>query len=303
MLWPGIKKIGNELQLKRTNSEIAGFVKSCFVKLYDGQNMKVLELFVPELNEADKEYITNELETRKVKNHEWLEYGVKITFNEYFIPYSIDKIKTILTDFTDYFYSKYPGQKLRCQKCGIAKELEVYCVDNVTMAVCEDCHTSLESEINDTNLENKYAPTNYVAGFLGSLLFSIPGIFVTVLLFVFLNRLAAISSVLYVFLGIKGYQKFNGKVSRFGVIVIVLSTVIMVGLGIIVSYSVFILKEIETIDIDMLVYILKLPEIQQEIAKNIAISYAVSGVYLVSRIIQMMKEWKTEKVIQKAKDL
>jgi len=303
VLWPGIKKLGNELQLKKTNSEMVGIAGNCFIKLYDGQNMKVLELFAPEINDADKEYITDKLEINKVKNHEWLEHGVKIVFNEYFFPYPINKIKNIVTDFTEYFFSKYPGQKLHCQKCGVPKEVEICRIDNVTAVVCGDCYKACESEISDKNLENKYAPANYLPGFIGSLLFSVPGIAVTVVMFVFLSSLSAISSVLYVILGIKGYNKFNGKKSRFGAVVIIMSTVIMVGLGIIVSYSVYILKEIKTIDMEMLLYILKLPEIQQEIIKNLALSYVLSGIYLVIQLIQLMKEWKTEKAIQKVEDI
>jgi len=161
----------------------------------------------------------------------------------------------------------------------------------------------LEEEINNKNLENGYAPANYLAGFLGSLLFSIPGILVTVLLFVFLNMLAAVSSVLYVVLGIKGYKKFNGKVSRFGVLIIILATIIMVGLGIVVSYSIYILKELKTMDIDTLFYILKMPEVQRELLKNIAVSYVISGFYLVFQVIQLMKEWKTEKTLKSPEDI
>jgi hypothetical protein len=303
MLWPGIKKLGKELQFKRINNEVVGMVKNCFIKLYDGQNMKVLELFAPEMNDSDKEYITEKLKINKVKKHEWPENGVRIIFNEYFISYSINKIKAILTDFADYFSLKYPNQKLHCQKCGVPKDLEACRVDNISMIVCNDCYESLENEISDKNLENRYVPTNYLSGFLGSLLFSIPGILVTVLFFVFLNMLAAISAVFYVFLGIKGYKKFNGKVSRFGVLIIILSTVIMVGLGIIISYSVFIFKELKTIDFDMLFYILRMPEVQQEILQNMALSYVVSGLFLVTQIIQLMKEWKAEKVVQKAEDI
>jgi hypothetical protein len=303
MLWPGIKKLGKELQLKRTNREAVGMVRNCFIKLFDGQNMKVLELFVPEINDSDKEYITEKLKINKVKKYEWPENGVRVIFNEYFLPYSINKIKAILTDFAEYFSLKYPNQKLHCQKCGIPKDLEVCCIDAISLAVCEDCYKSFENEINDRNLENKYAPTNYLAGFLGSLLFSIPGILVTILLFVFLNTLAAVSSVLYVILGIKGYKKFNGKVSRSGVIIIILSTIIMVGLGIVISYSVFIFKELKTIDFDMLFYILRMPEVQREILQNMALSYVISGFYLIVQMIQLMKEWKTEKVVQKAEDI
>ena len=303
MLWPGIKKLGKELQLKKTDSEIVGMIKNCFVRMYDGQNMKILELLVPDMNDSDKEYIVNKLEINKIKKYEWLEYGVKIIFNEYFWPYSIEKIKNILMDFVDYFSVNYSGQKIRCSKCGIPKDLEAYCVNNATLIICEDCYESFENEINETNLEKKFAPPNYLFGFLGSLVYSIPGVLLTVLLFVFFNTLAAITSVLYVFLGIKGYKRFNGKVSRFGLIIIILSTIIMVGFGIVVSYSIFILKELGEINIEMLLLILKVPEIQQEIVKNIILSYVISGFYLVLQVIQMMKEWKTEKSIEKARDI
>jgi hypothetical protein len=72
MLWPGLKKLGKELQLKRTDSEVVGKVQNCFVKVYDGMNMKVLEIFVPEINDSDKEYMIKILGTKKVKNYEWL---------------------------------------------------------------------------------------------------------------------------------------------------------------------------------------------------------------------------------------
>jgi hypothetical protein len=303
MLWPGIRKLGKELQLKRTDSEVVGMVQNCFVKMYDGNNMKILELFVPEINDSNKEYIINKLVESKVKKYEWLEYGLRIIFNEYVRPYPISKIRGILIDFTEYFSKEYPDRKPRCQKCGISKDVDAYCVDNTTLIICEDCYKSFENEINEVNLDNKYAPPNYLSGFVGSLLFSIPGILVTVLFFVFLDRLAAISSVLYVFLGIKGYKKFNGKVSRFGSFLIILSTIIMVGFGILVSYSIFILKELKTIDIELLISILKMPEIQQEIIKNIFISYVLSGLYLVIQFYQMVKEWRSEKSVKRAKEI
>ena len=303
MLWPGIFKLGKELELKRIDLEVVGMIKNCFVKLYDGRNMKVLELFAPEINDADKEHIINRLNETKVKKFEWLEYGIKIIFNEYLRPYSIKKIKSIIIDICDYFSEKYPGQKLHCQKCGNLNDLDVYSYGTASLAVCADCQKSSEIEIENINTETRYAPDNYFSGFIGSLLYSIPGILATIVMFVFLNALAAISSVLYVFLGIKGYKKFKGKTTRFGAFLIILSTLIMVGLGIILSYCVYIIKELGIFDIDMLIYILKIPEVQQEIIKNIAVSYVVSGVYLIFQLIKLMREWKTEITIKKAQEL
>ena len=302
MLWPGLLKLGKELQLKRTESEIVGMVKNCYVKIYDGKNMKLLELYAPEISDSDKEFVTTRLQESKIKKHEQLDYGIKIIFNEYLRPYSIHKIRDIINDISEYFSSRYPNQKLHCQKCGAPNDLETYCYGNVSLAVCEDCHKASEDETDALNAENLLTPNNYLSGFIGSLIFSIPGIFVTLLLF-FLDRLAAISSVLYVFLGIKGYKKFKGKTSRFGAFLIILSTLIMVALGVIISYSVLILKELGTFNIDLLKYIFTIPEVQQEIMKNIVVSYIVSGFYLVFQIIRMMKEWKTGINIKQAREI
>ena len=248
------------------------------------------------------EELLEKLEMYKVKRYEWLEYGVRIIFNEYFFPYSINRIKNVLMDFTEYFSAKYSNQKLHCQKCNNSNDLETYCIDNITLVICEDCSKLIETEIYNINMENIHKPTNYLSGFIGSLLFSTPGIILTVLFFVFFNRLAAASSVLYVFLGIKGYKKFKGKVSKFGVFVIIMSTIIMVCFGIVVSYSILILKELKTLDIDMVIQILKMPEVKRELLMNIVLAYVISGFYLIFQIFQMIKEWKTEKVIKRPDD-
>ncbi|MCL1815037.1 MAG: hypothetical protein FWG27_04360 [Treponema sp.] len=303
MIWPGLLKLGKELQLKRLDAEVVGMVKNCFVKIYGGQNMKVLELFVPEISDLDKEYIIKRLHEGGIKKQTWLEYGIKIIFYEYFLPYPLKKIKGIIFDICSYFLEKYPDQKIRCQKCGVPNDLEAYSYGSAAMAVCGECQKLSESEIEARNAENKFVPDNYAAGFIGSLLYSIPGIFATIFLFVFLNMLAAISSVLYVFLGIRGYKKFKGKISRFGAFLIILSTMLMVGFGIILAYSVLILKEMGTFDIDMLLYILRIPEVQQEMVKNIMVSYAISGIYLVFQLIQMMKEWRSDITVNKAREI
>jgi hypothetical protein len=298
-----MKKLGQELRLKRTDSEVVGMLQNCFVKMYDERNMKVLELFVPGMNDSDKEHIKDRLEADKVKRYEWPEYGVKIIFSEYLRPYPADKIRNILTDFTEYFSRKYPGQRPRCQNCGASKEVDACSFGSATLIICEDCYRAIEDEAHEANLKNKYVSPNYLAGFAGSLLFSAPGILVTVLFFLFLDRLTAISSIVYVFLGIKGYKKFNGKVSRFGAFLIILSTLIMDALGILVSYSVFILRELEAIDIELLISVLKLPEIQREIAANILLSYTLSGLYLAILFHQMMREWRSEKTLKRAREI
>ncbi|GHU75045.1 hypothetical protein FACS189461_0520 [Spirochaetia bacterium] len=303
MLWPGIKKLGKELQLKRTTSEVVGMVNNCFVKMYDGSNIKVLELFVPELDNSDKENIINKLQLNKIKKYDWMANGVKITFQEIIRPYSIKKIKNVLTELTEYFDKKYPGKKPQCHKCGIQKNADVYCIGNDSLYLCDDCLKECENILNNNYFEYQQLPTNYLQGFIGALLFSIPGILLTIIFFVFLNSLAAVSALLYIFLGIKGYKKFKGKMTPFGALLIIAVGIIMTGTGVIIAYAAMILKELKTFDIEMLLNILKMQEVQKEMKANMVLSYIVSGFFFIFQFFQMVKEWTFKIDIQKAKDI
>jgi hypothetical protein len=299
MLWPGIKKLGKELNLKRTDSEVVGLIKNCLVKMYDGYNMKVLELYVPEMDNDDKNNIIKRLETRKIKKYEWVPNGVKIIFIEIIIPYSLKKIRELLDEFINYFSNKYPAQKLQCQHCGQQNETGIYCINNVSLLICNDCYNQIEKNIQNENIEQQNIKGNYLLGFIGAILFAIPGILLTVLLFVFLKSLAAVSAVVYIILGIIGYKKFKGKISPVGAVIIIIAALIMVAIGVITAYSVLILRELEVINIDVLIYVLKMPDIQKELITNITLSYIVSGFYFIFQLNTMLKEWKNQKSIFK----
>jgi hypothetical protein len=315
MLWPGIKKLGKELCFKRTDSEAVGIIKNCFVKMYDGNQIKVLELYVPELDDDDKNYIIKTLEAKKVKKYEWLPNGIKITFVEIILPYSTEKIKNLLNEFVNYFSNKYPDQKPQCQHCGQKNETDIYCINNVSLLICNDCYRQAEKNIQNENAEQQNAEKNYLLGFVGAILFSIPGILLTVLFFVFLERVAAASAVVYIILGTIGYKKFKGKMSPVGAVIIIIAGIIMVAVGITISYSVLILKEVsadlEIINFDMLIGVLKVifrtifevPEARRELLTNMALSYIVSGIYFVYQLKQMPKDWKNQKSIHKPREI
>ena len=304
MLWPGIKKLGKELNLKRTDSEITGKVKNCFVRAYDGHNKKELELYVPEMDDDDKNNIVTKLESKKIKKYEWLSNGVRLTFVELVRPYSIKKIREILEELVNYFSNKYPAQSPSCQHCGQQNETDVYCVNNnASLLICNDCYRQMERDIQNENTENKNTEGNYLMGFIGAILFAIPGILATVLIFVFLDRLVAISALIYIILGIKGYKTFKGKISPVGAVIVIIAGLIMVALGVIAAYSVVIFRELEMINFSLLIYILKMPDVYKELIYNIALSYLVSCLYFVFQLNQMLKEWKNQKSIQKAREI
>ncbi|MCL2196460.1 MAG: hypothetical protein FWB77_02470 [Treponema sp.] len=303
MLWPGIKKLGKELNLKRSDFEAAGILKNCFVKMYDGRNMKVLELYTPQMDGDDKNDVIKMLENRRIKKYEWLPNGVKITFVEILKPYSMKKIKEILEEIVKYFSGKYPDQKTLCQHCGEEGEAQIYGINNVSLLICDNCYRQYARDIEKENTEQINAPNNYLLGFIGAIIFSIPGIIVTTLFLIYLERLAGITALIYVFLGILGYKKFKGKLSPVGAGLIILAGVLMVGIGVLAAYCVLIFKELEQIDFDLLLYVLREPEVQKEIVLNIGLSYLISAVYFFLQFRQLFREWKNIKSIHKLKDI
>jgi hypothetical protein len=303
MLWPGIKKLGKELGLKRTNSEVVGMLNNCFIKMFDGTNIKVLEIFSPETDDTDKEQIEDILKQNKIKKYEWLNNGIRIIFSEYIRPYSTKKIKNILLIIVEHFIKKYPDNTPQCQNCNINRDADAYFIGNESMYICTDCLKKTEDDIKNKYWEYNQLPTNYGLGFIGALLFAIPGIIITVLFFVFLKMLAAASTLVYIFLGIKGYKAFKGKITPIGALIVIIVGLIMIGIGVITAYSVIIFKELKTVDIDTLINILKMPEVEKELITNIILSYIISSIFIIFQLFQMMKEWKFFKKIQKAREI
>jgi hypothetical protein len=153
--------------------------------MFDGTNMKVLEIFSPETDDNDKEQIEDILKQNKIKKHEWLNNGVRIIFSEYIRPYSTKKIKNILLIIVEHFNKKYPDNTPQCQNCNINKDADAYFIGNESMYICIDCLKKLENDIKNKYWEYNQIPTNYGLGFIGALLFAIPGIIITVLFFFF----------------------------------------------------------------------------------------------------------------------
>jgi len=303
MLWPGIKKLGKQLNLMRSDTEVTGRVRNCFVRMYDGNQIKVLELYAPNLDSDDKDFIIKRLDAGKIKKYEWPSNGVKIIFQEYLTPYSTKKIKELLDELVKYFSGKYPDQSPSCQYCGEYTETEIYCVNNTPMLICGNCYRQHASNFQRENEEIQNAPNNYLMGFIGALLFAVPGILITIGFFLFLDSLGAVSAVAYIFLGILGYKKFKGKISHIGAVLITAAALIMVGAGIFVSYSALIFKSLRVIDFDLLALVYQNPEIQKEFIQNLMVAYLVSAAYFIFQFFQLRNEWKGKKSICKPREI
>ena len=331
MIFPGLRKLGNELNFENNGTYIYGFLNNTFVMFSDGTNQKIVTFkFSIKLDEDDKKKILFWKKKGYAKYIEFLEnqtFDVSIIFTEYFIPFKISKIKEVIEDITDYMKNKYSNLMPKCcgdncisnlgfntnPKNGRVKGLNevsldrtysglsVYDIEGIPIPLCPSCVNKLENLIETEKEDFEQQQNNYLQGTLLAILFSIPGIFVT-FIFLLLGRIAAISGLVYFFLAQKGYMWAKGKMNKIGIIIISLVSLLYTAIGMYVSYIAIIVKELFSYP-DMkgfsIIELIKItlmslnePEIKKELLSNIYLSLFVCGIFIVIKMFETFKENK-----------
>lgn len=311
MIFPGLRKLGNELNFENNGTYIYGFLNNTFVMFSDGANQKIVTFkFSTKLDEDDKKKILFWKKKGYAKSIEFLEnqtFDVSIIFTEYFIPFKISKIKEVIEDITDYMKNKYSNSMPKCcgDNCISNSKLSVYDIEGIPIPLCPSCANKLENLIETEKEDFEQQPNNYLQGTLLAILFSIPGIFVT-FIFLLLGKIAAISGLVYFFLAQKGYMWAKGKMNKIGIIIISLVSLLYTAIGMYVSYIAIIVKElfnypdmkgfsiIELIKITLMS--LKEPEIKKELLSNIYLSLFVCGIFIVIKMFETFKENKKSNI-------
>jgi hypothetical protein len=294
MVCLGIKKLGENLGLEKTDSEAVGFVKNIYVKIADRIGMKTVEIIFPEFTEDDKEILEQVFNENKVKEFNLFKDGVTIIFRESFLPYPIKKIHSLINIIVEYFNGKYPLLGKKCQNCGQFKKGANYYTKDGSKYLCDNCLNEIERKLNEEKINYDLIPKNYCLGILGSVLFSVPGILLTLIIFIFTRKIAAVSVLLYLLLAEIGYRKFKGKMTIFGAVIISSSGIIMIFIGIIVSYILSIAFQMKTFD--GLWEMLNMPEIQKELSLNIILALLISLICIILNLFQLKKRWSFPKI-------
>jgi hypothetical protein len=301
MFLPWQKKLGIRYGLKRAGSEAAGVTGNCFVVLGDGPNVKILRIVFPELDDEDREFIEDLLGGLKVKKFQWLEREIVIRFAEFFIPYSVEKIAAFIDAAVSRFTQKYRGLSQSCHGCGSDDACEVYAGAGVTY-LCEKCFFERQEAVSAARENYDSRGNYYLPGFFGALIFALPGAVLAVLLFVFLDTIAAVSTVLCMVLAQKGYAKCRGKNSPAGAVLVSAAGIIMTVAGIFTGYVAYIVKLFladgytTEVIFPILNIVIREPELLRELFGNIGIALLVSAVYIILHLRTMMKEWRFPKI-------
>ena len=174
------------------------------------------------------------------------------------------------------------------------------------MYLCEECFFAKQETLSAARANYDNSRTNYIPGFFGALIFALPGVALAVLLFVFLDTIAAVSTVLCMVLAQKGYVACKGKSSPVGAVLVSAAGIITTMAGIFAGYVAYIIKlfldEGYPIIPEMILPIVNLiirdPALLKELMGNVAIALLVSGVYIILTLHKMMKEWRFPEIVK-----
>jgi len=237
MIFRKAKQLGKELGWHKTKDGVFGLYKGYFFNVGDGGILsnppykfliaKTNDLSEPLRNTISEELLSNK-KTLRFSNFEVEEDQVYIHFQE---GITSTKLKTLyqLLDFLVELFKKHDiPEQHQCHQCGTTETLDYYSTNHRGVLMCQTCYRIFEDSFEAAEKERFAEEKNYMAGFLGSLVFSLPGMVAWVLLAVYLETIASVMAIVIGFLGLKGYQFFKGRMGALTKYLLVLSNIISI---------------------------------------------------------------------------
>jgi len=237
MIFPKAKKIAKELDWHKSKDGVFGLYKGYFFNVSDASLLsnpqyKFVTATTDNLTEGQKLQIKNELDAnKKILKFTTFEISDNSIFFQFAENLTYTKLKTVysLFDFiVDLFKKLNISEQNKCHNCGTKESIKYYDLNDSGVILCNPCFRQIENSYYEVERERVSEEKNYLTGFLGSLVFSIPGIIAWVLIAVYLERLASAMAMVIAFLGLKGYDYFKGQHGKLTKYIIVVSNIISI---------------------------------------------------------------------------
>lgn len=257
MIFPKAKKIAKELDWHKTKDGVFGLYKGYFFNVSDASLLsnpqyKFVTATADNLTEDQKLQIKNELDAnKKILKFTTFEISDNSIFFQFAEILTSTKIQTVysLFDFlVDLFKKLNISEQNKCHSCGTRENINFYNLNDTGIILCNTCFNLTENNFNEIDKERISLEKNYLTGFIGSIIFSIPGIIAWVLVAVYLERLASGMALIIAFLGIKGYDYFKGRHGKLTKHIIVLTNIASILIANVATLIALLVKEGLTIN-------------------------------------------------------
>lgn len=135
-------------------------------------------------------------------------------------------LDAFLQEFTSYCRSN--GLVSCCESCGSGLGLSLYQIGDMEHMFCSSCYSSTADSLQRKAAEaSKKGNGNIVGGIVGALLGSVLGVIVWTLIYQ-LGYISGIAGLVMIICALKGYEMLGGHLSKAGVIISCVISIIMV---------------------------------------------------------------------------
>lgn len=252
MIFKNAKKLARELDWHKTNDGVFGLYKGYFFNvanssLLSNPPLKFVSATTDQLTEQQKQQIKTALDSNKknlkFNSFEINENGIFIQFIETFNTAKLKTTYSLLDYLVELFKKLNIPEQNNCHNCRTKERINYYDLNHTGIILCKTCFNQLDNDFKEIERKRISEEKNYVLGFLGSILFSIPGIIVWVLIAVYLERLASGMALIIAFLGLKGYEYFKGRQGKLTKYLIVLTNILSILIANIVTVVALLVRE------------------------------------------------------------
>ncbi|MGR3855030.1 MULTISPECIES: hypothetical protein [Chryseobacterium] len=284
MIFPKAKKIARDLGWHKTNHKVFGLYKGYFFNVSDASiihtpQFKYVLVTTGYLTEEQRQQIKTELTINKKRLKftlfEIRENTIYFKFTENLMPTKIKTVYALFDFVVDLLKTLNIPEQNRCHSCETNEKITYYDLNHTGVLLCDDCFKQTDNKFNKVEKERISKEKNYLTGFLGSVVFSIPAIILWVLLAVYLGGISSGMAFVIALLGFLGYdyfKGFRGKLTRY---IIFFTSVISIFAANIITVIALLIKQGFTISQAVLEFQTN-PVVNEIFMQNIILSFLLS---------------------------
>lgn len=197
---------------------------------------------------------------------------------------NINNITNIINEVSDFV--ELHSLKSCCERCKEDKPITPHDINNNLFLLCNDCYVNYEEHLKNLAIENQkeyeksLKKPNIIAGTIGALLGSLIGVALWIIVFQ-IGYIASICGVVLAICAMKGFELFSGRLTKSGVIVTIIITIVMVYISNHLSYGIDIYnyyRVTENITIwdgirSVGSFVSEIPEFKQDFIKTLCMGY------------------------------
>lgn len=219
MIFPKAKKIARDLGWHKTNHKVFGLYKGYFFNVSDASiihtpQYKYISVTTGNVTEEQRQQIKTELTNNrkrlKFSQFEIRENTIYFKFTENIMPTKISTVYVLFDFVADLLKKLNIPEQNKCHGCEKNQRFDYYNLNHTGVLFCDDCFKQTNDKFHEIEKERISKEKNYLAGFLGAVVFSIPAIILWVLLAVYLGEISSGMAFVIALLGFLGYDYFNG---------------------------------------------------------------------------------------------